>query len=52
MGLVYAEINLSNPVLPELASIEVNALVDSGALHLCIPEQIALQLNIKPLDPK
>ncbi len=52
MGLVYANLILSNPVLPELSSIEAKALVDSGALHLCIPEHLALQLKIKPLEDR
>lgn len=50
MGLVYSEIKLSNPVREELAAITVNSLVGSGALHLCIPEHLALQLQIKPLE--
>ncbi len=48
MGLIYAEIQLSNPVLPELNAIKINALVDSGALHLCIPKHLALQLKLDP----
>jgi len=44
MGLIYANLTLSNPVLPELSTIEAKALVDSGALHLCIPKHLALQL--------
>jgi clan AA aspartic protease len=46
MGLVYAEIQLSNPVQPELHPIKIDALVDSGALHLCIPKHLALQLKL------
>jgi clan AA aspartic protease len=47
MELVYANIKLSNPRLPELKSIEVNSLVDSGALHLCIPASVASQLQLE-----
>jgi len=50
MGLVYAKIKLSNPVDTKLKAIDATALVDSGALHLCIPAHIALQLNLKPLE--
>jgi clan AA aspartic protease len=50
MGLVYANIKLSNPVLPLQAKIECSALVDSGALHLCIPEHLAIQLDLKTLE--
>ena len=46
MGLVYAKIKLSNPRKPDLRSIEVTSLVDSGAIHLCIPEAIAFQLEL------
>jgi clan AA aspartic protease len=46
MGLVYAAITLKNPRQPELHPIEARALVDTGALHLCIPEHVALQLRL------
>ena len=49
MGLVKAKITLKNPKQDELREMEVDALVDTGALHLCIPEQIANQLNLKEL---
>ncbi|HEY5140182.1 MAG TPA: clan AA aspartic protease [Methylococcales bacterium] len=52
MGLVYANLTLSNPVHPELLSIESRALVDSGALHLCIPQHLALQLRLKTLEDR
>ncbi len=47
MGLVYAKIKMSNPRKPELRPIEVTSLVDSGAVHLCIPEAIAFQLELE-----
>jgi len=47
MGYVLAEIKLKNPRLPQLNSITVNARVDTGALMLCIPEHIALQLQLE-----
>lgn len=46
MGLVYPKIKLSNPKEPNLLPIEVMSLVDSGALHLCIPASVASQLNL------
>jgi clan AA aspartic protease len=52
MGLVYANLTLSNPVHPELLSIESRALVDSGALHLCIPQHLAIQLRLKTLEDR
>ena len=46
VGLVYTAITLKNPRQPELHSVEANALVDTGALHLCIPEHVAIQLRL------
>ncbi len=49
MGLTRTLLNLSNPVHPERAGIDVPALADTGALHLCIPEHIAMQLGVAEL---
>ena len=46
MGQIFTEIELSNPREQELAAVRVSALADTGALWLCIPEHIALQLNL------
>ena len=46
MGYVHATIELSNPRLPELQPITADALADTGSLMLCIPEHLALQLNL------
>lgn len=50
MGLVYSNITLSNPVMPELKSIEVKCLVDPGLTFLCIPQHLATRLQIKELE--
>jgi clan AA aspartic protease len=47
MGLVSAKLILKNPRLPELEPVEVDALADSGAVHLCIPEHVAIQLRLE-----
>ena len=47
MGHVFAEIDLSNPRQIDLESLKVKALADTGALMLCIPEHVALQLNLE-----
>jgi len=47
MEYVHAEIKLKNPRLPELKPITVQAIVDTGALMLCIPGHIALQLKLE-----
>ncbi len=52
MGLVNAKISLKNPRKPELEAMEVEALADSGALHLCIPEHIQIQLKLDEIDKK
>ena len=49
MGLVSAEIELSNPRDKNIKSITSKSLVDTGALHLCIPEHIAIQLELEEL---
>ena len=46
---IYTKLILSNPRKSELRSIEVNALANSGALHLCLPKHIALQLELDEL---
>ena len=47
MGLVYASIRLQNPREPELKPLEIQALVDTGSMHLCIPEHVAIQLKLE-----
>jgi clan AA aspartic protease len=52
--LIKAEtrLRLRNPRLPDLAPVEVDALADTAALHLCIPEHIALQLKLVEVEKK
>jgi len=52
MGIIRAELTLRNPTRSTLAPIDVNALVDTGAVHLCIPEHLALQLNLTELEKR
>ena len=52
MGLVNGKVLLKNPRLPELAPVEVVALADSGAVHLCIPEHVQIQLKLEAIDNK
>ena len=47
MGHVYANIELANARRPDLTPVRVRALADTGALLLCIPEQIAVQLTLE-----
>ena len=52
MGLIHAEVDLSNPRRDELASLKVSALVDTGAITLCIPEHVAVQLDLAELEKR
>jgi clan AA aspartic protease len=47
MGYVAAEIELRNPGRPELNPVPAKALGDTGAMTLCIPEHVALQLQLE-----
>jgi len=46
MGITRTELTLANPIRRELDPIKVLALADTGAMHLCIPEHVALQLEL------
>ena len=52
MGITHTTIMLSNPVKRELAPLEVNALADTGALHLCIPQHVAIQLDLREQEKR
>lgn len=52
MGLVTTMLTLRNPRFPELQAIEAEALVDTGAVHMCIPAHIALQLRLEEFGKK
>ena len=45
-------ITLSDPRMADLNPVEVEALADTGAVHTCIPEHVALQLRLEPSDQK
>lgn len=52
MGITYADLRLANQSRPDLEEIDASALVDTGALHLCIPEHVAMQLQLNPLKQR
>ncbi len=52
MGLAYANVELRNPRLPDLKTLKVRSLADTGALHLCIPEHVALQMQFEELQKR
>jgi clan AA aspartic protease len=45
-------ITLRNPRYPDQRPIEVEAQADTGAIHLCIPEHVAMQLRLEEYDRK
>ena len=47
IGFVFAEVTLSNPRRDDLTPVAVRALADTGALTLCIPEHVAVQLRLE-----
>ncbi|HEY3135493.1 MAG TPA: clan AA aspartic protease, partial [Blastocatellia bacterium] len=52
MDSIYANIELANPKNGSLKSMAVKALVDTGAMTLCIPEHIATQLQLQEIDKR
>jgi clan AA aspartic protease len=52
MGLGSAKVVLKNPRRPELEPVEVDALADSGAVHLCIPPHVQIQLALDEIQKK
>lgn len=52
MGIIFQNIRLANFGRDDLEEIDANALVDSGAAELCIPQHIANQLRLKQLEER
>jgi len=52
MRLVNGNFVLRNPRLPDLDPVDVVALADSGANHLCIPEHVQVQLQLEEIASK
>ncbi|MBL8023733.1 MAG: clan AA aspartic protease [Elusimicrobia bacterium] len=52
MGLVIADIQLKNPREDGISPMTVQALVDTGAVHLCIPQHTQIQLKLEEIDKK
>jgi hypothetical protein len=48
MGFVHADLNLKNPRTGD--QMTVRAMADSGALLMCIPQHVALQLQLEELE--
>jgi clan AA aspartic protease len=52
MGMVHADIRLSNPRKPRLKAMAVSAMVDTGAMTICIPEHVAVQLQLPEIEKR
>ena len=52
MGLSFAMLTLTNPRKPEQAPVVAEALADTGAVYLIIPEHIQLQLGLEEQSRK
>jgi clan AA aspartic protease len=52
MGLVTVNIELSNPRDAALKPLDVQAMVDTGAMTLCIPEHVAVQLDLREIEKR
>ena len=52
MEQIYADLILANPAKENLQAITASALVDTGALFLCIPAHIALQLQLTEYEKR
>jgi clan AA aspartic protease len=52
MGLITATVELANPKNPSLRTLVVSALVDTGAMTLCLPEHVAVQLELQEIEKR
>lgn len=52
MGIVRTHLRLANDAKPELEEIDAEAMVDTGALHLCVPEHLAMQLQLRTIETR
>lgn len=52
MGLITTDLTLRNPLDSRLAPYPAKALVDTGALLLCVPEHVALQLQLPTIQER
>lgn len=50
MGLVTAELTLRNPLDDRLEPSGARALMETGAPMRCIPEHVATQLQLQPIQ--
>lgn len=52
MGLAFGRVRLAHARRPDLAPIEVEALVDTGLARLCVPQHVAAQRDLEELETR
>ncbi len=52
LGRVFVDIELSNPSKPDLNPLTVASLVDTGAMTICIPDHVAVQLGLEEIEKR
>lgn len=52
MGPVTTKVELRNPLDTNLAPYVATALVGTGALHLCLPKHVVLQLGLQTVQQR
>ena len=52
MGLSYCMLTLSNPRFSDQKPVDVEALADTGATYLVIPDHIRIQLGLEETSKK
>ena len=52
MGMITTTVELSNPRQPHLSPLDVSARVDTGAMTICIPEHVAIELQLTEIDKR
>ena len=52
MGHSFAKLTLSNPRLPELPAVEVEALAGTAATFLCVPADVAKVLRLEAVGER
>ena len=50
--MTEADITLSNTTRPTLKPLKVRALVDTAAMTICIPEHVAVQLELQQIGKR
>jgi len=50
MGIVNTKVTLTNPRDAQIIPLEVDALADTGSVHLVIPQHVQYQLGLEVLE--